>query len=104
MTSPIDRLFLLEREFADPAYPDARFFCRQCILVEGLLAMFPERTAALEVVRVPWPRPRRVVIDAIGEENQGLPALALREGGFISDIDALLEALRDRHGFPEPHP
>ena len=47
----MDTLFLLEHEFEDPALAGRRFYCRDCILVEGLLAKFPERTANLNVVR-----------------------------------------------------
>ncbi len=53
----------------------------------------------------------------MGEENQSLPLLILSEGSsskyqtgtykglnFISDKDAILKALTERHGFPESHP
>ena len=104
MTGKADRLFILEREFTDPAFPDSTFYCRDCILIEGLLAMFPDRATSLEVVRVPWPRPRTLVIDALGEANQNLPAIAFADGGFANEITAVLAALHSRHGFPECHP
>ena len=88
-----DRLFILDREFDDPAFPGSTFYCRDCILIEGLLAMFPDRTANLEVIRVPWPRPRPLVVDAIGELNQNLPALVFSDGGFVNEIKLLLETL-----------
>ena len=130
----MDTLFLLEHEFEDPALPilpelgsgrgiarsaverPRTFYCRDCILLEGLLAKFPERTAKLNIVRLPYPRPRHAVVDAIGEENQWLPVLVLGDGDtdlptgedqgtrFINDIHTLLAALHERHGFPEPHP
>ena len=99
-----DTLFLLEHEFADPSLGGERvFYCKDCITIEGLLAAFPERAAKLDVVRVPWPRPRAAVIEAIGVENQNLPALVW-DGGFANEIEALLSALHQRHGFPERHP
>lgn len=98
-----DRLFLLESQFADPALPGRAFYCRDCITIEGLLAAFPERAAGIDVVRVPYPRPRAAVIEAIGEANQNLPALVW-DGGFANEIEALLAALHTRHGFPERHP
>jgi len=99
-----DTLFLLEHEFADPALGGERvFYCKDCLTIEGLLATFPERAAKLDVVRVPWPRPRAAVVAAIGEANQNLPALVW-EGGFANEIEALLRALHERHGFPERHP
>jgi hypothetical protein len=98
-----DRLFLLESEFDDPALPGRKFYCRDCITIEGLLAAFPERAANIDVIRVPYPRPRAAVIEAIGEANQNLPALVW-DGGFANEIEALLAALHARHGFPERHP
>lgn len=98
-----DRLFLLESEFDDPALPGRKFHCRDCITIEGLLAAFPECAAKIEVIRVPYPRPRAAVIEAIGEANQNLPALVW-DGGFANEIEALLAALHARHGFPERHP
>ena len=100
-----DTLFLLEHQFADPALGGERvFYCKDCITIEGLLATFPERAAKLDVVRVAWPRPRAVVVEALGEANQNLPALAFAEGGFVNEIEALLATLAKRHGFPERHP
>lgn len=100
-----DTLFLLDSEWADPAYGGERkFYCKDCVTIDGLLALFPERAANIDVVRVAWPRPRAAVVAAIGEENQGLPALVFGEGGFVSEIEALLAALATRHGFPERHP
>jgi hypothetical protein len=99
-----DTLFLLEHAFADPALGGGRaFYCKDCMTIEGLLACFPERAASIEVVRVAWPRPRAAVVDAIGAENQNLPALVW-DGGFANEIEALLAALAERHGFPERHP
>jgi hypothetical protein len=99
-----DALYLLDREFADPALPGRSFYCKDCATVEGLLAAFPDRAARLDVVRVAYPRPRAAVIAAIGEANQNLPALAFAEGGCVNEIEALLAALHTRHGFPERHP
>lgn len=104
-----DRLFLLEREYADPEFGGERvFYCKDSITIEGLLAAFPDRAAKLEVVRVPWPRPRAAVVAAIGAAHQTLPALVWTrengETGFANEIEPLLAALAERHGFPERHP
>lgn len=102
--SPRDRLYLLEHEFADPALGGQVYYCKDCMTVEGLLATFPALAANIDVIRVPWPRPRAAVVEAIGEANQNLPALVFGEGGFANEIEALLTALHTRHGFPERHP
>jgi hypothetical protein len=104
-----DTLFLLDPDWADPALGGERhFYCKDSITVEGLLATFPERAQNIDLVRIAWPRPRAAVIEAIGEENQNLPALVWTEEdgsiGFANDIETLLAALATRHGFPERHP
>lgn len=99
-----DTLFLLDHEWADPALGGERvFYCKDCMTIEGLLATFPDRAANIDVVRVPWPRPRAQVVAAVGEANQNLPALVW-DNGFANEIEALLAALHTRHGFPERHP
>ncbi|MBT0668701.1 DUF3088 family protein [Novosphingobium profundi] len=105
MTSTKDTLFVLDTDWADPELGGARrFYCKDCVTVEGLLALFPERAARIEVVRVGWPRPRAAVVERLGEANQNLPALVFAEGGFANEIEAILAALHTRHGFPERHP
>jgi hypothetical protein len=103
-----DTLYLLDREAPDPAHPGRLFYCQDCMTVEGLLAAFPDRAAAIQVVRVPWPRPRAAVVAAIGEANQNLPALVWTQADgttrFANDMPGLLAALHARHGFPERHP
>ncbi|WP_035706588.1 DUF3088 family protein, partial [Bradyrhizobium genomosp. I (2014)] len=60
---------------------------------------------------------RQPVIALVGEQNQSLPLLVLADGAtsphqtgshagraFIADKDAILAALSERHGFPDPHP
>lgn len=112
-----DRLLLLRPDFADPAYPGRHFYCWHCALIEGVLASFPTLAERLDVERVAWPKPRQAVIPLVGEENQSLPLLVLAIGAtsphqtgsyqgraFIADKDAILAALSERHGFPDPHP
>ena len=112
-----DKLFLLEPDFEDPSYPNMRFYCWHCALIEGVLSSFPNLADNLEVERVPWPRPRRSVVDMVGEENQSLPLLILAQGEdsefktgsfgkvtLIADKDKILSVLTERHGFPLPHP
>lgn len=112
-----DLLFLLRPDFEDPAFPGQRFYCWHCALIEGVLASFPALSGRLDVERIAWPRPRQAVIALLGEENQSLPLLVLADGAtsphqtgsyrgraFVADKDAILAALSERHGFPDPHP
>jgi hypothetical protein len=111
-----DRLYILDTQFDDPAFPGQSFYCRDCITVDGLLSAFPKAAATLEIVRIAYPRPRQDVIALLGEANQNLPVLVLdndapadladgeHEGTyFVGDLKALLHALHIRHGFPEAH-
>ncbi len=112
-----DTLYLLRPGFEDPTYPGQRFYCWHCVLLDGLLASFPQLAEKLDVKRIEWPRPRKAVIDLVGEDNQSLPLLILADGehsthltgiyqghAFIADKDGILAALSERHGFPVPHP
>lgn len=112
-----DRLYLLDDEFPDEALPGRSFYCRDCITVAGLLAAFPEKATGLDVIRVPFKRPRAEVIAAIGQDNQEAPVLVLGEDApddlatgahdgvrFVNELRPLLHALHVRHGFPEQHP
>lgn len=111
------KLFLLEPSFEDAAYPGQRFFCRYGTLVEGVLNNFPEVRDHIEIERVAFPRPRAVVIEAIGEANQALPVLVLPAGetrdaatgsanghAFAAGAEAILATLAERHGIPLVHP
>lgn len=113
----MDSLFLVKPGFQDPSYPDTIFYCWHCALIEGILYSFPDLTENLSVHRIAWPKPRRPVLELVGEENQSVPLLVLAEGtrsafqtgiyngrAFIAEKDAILSALTERHGFPEPHP
>jgi hypothetical protein len=112
-----DTLILLNPDFADPAFPGRRFYCRHCVLLEGLLASFPHLAGRVDVLRVAWERPRSAVVALLGEDNQSLPALILAEDGadyagarchherwFLNDFEEIMRALSVRHGFPDPHP
>jgi hypothetical protein len=112
-----DKLFLLEPNFEDPAYPRRRFYCWHCALLEGVLASFPGLAHRLDVERVAWPRPRSTVIDLVGDDNQSLPLLVLADDAgeelatafyqgrrFVAGTDAILRVLSVRHAIPEPHP
>lgn len=115
----LDTLFLLDVNFQDPAYPDTTFYCWHCMLIEGLLAKYPTLQDRLQIIRVAWSKPRQVVVDLLGPENQSLPALILAPGEdpsfdpeckthgahqFINDLDGILKALAMRHGIARPHP
>ncbi len=106
-----DILYLIAPDFEVPGRDDGPFVCPFCNQIEGLLASFPQLALDIEVIRVPFQRPRAPVVALVGEDNQALPLLILgndppadaRNHGqvqFISDTDRILELLAIRHGFP----
>ncbi|MBZ4421406.1 DUF3088 domain-containing protein [Myxococcus sp. RHSTA-1-4] len=115
---PSDVLFLLAPDFEDPAYPGVRFYCEHCAQVEGVLGYYPQAARALDVRRIPFPRPRAAVVELVGEENQWLPLLVLGDGSndhgcatgthegrrFIRGKDGIARWLSARFGVAVPHP
>jgi hypothetical protein len=112
-----DTLILIKPDFLDPGFPDTRFYCWHCCLLEGLLVSFPALQTRLNIVRIEWPKPRQEVIQLIGEDNQSLPVLIFADDApkqygarhfngrqFVADKDDILQALSSRHNIPAPHP
>lgn len=112
-----DRLFLLNAPVEDPAYPGELFYCEHCVLMEGLIASWPELNDRLDIQRIGWPRPRPEITGLLGEANQSCPVLVLSDNGegcdgvqqnggtfFINNKDAILKALARRHNIPSAHP
>lgn len=109
-----DTLYLIQPGFEDVRQPGPYFVCPHCNVLEGLLASFPKLAEQLDVVRVPFPRPRAAVIAAVGEEHQSLPLLvfggdapsdaqAAGDKRFVNQSKRIAELLAQRHGFPLQH-
>lgn len=112
-----DRLFMLKPGYQDGG--EGPFYCPGSLKLEGLLAWFPQVRQALDVQYIEFPRPRRVLVDLIGEDNQGAPVLVL--GGsapagvdrshvkrhnateFVNGSDHILAYLSAVHGLPTDH-
>lgn len=111
-----DKLFLVQPDFVDPALPGQRYYCWHCALLEGVLAYFPALQDRIEVVRLPWARPRQALIDLGSATDQSLPLLVREDGPasnsnigrtgrqLIRGKDEILQALTDHYGLPHPHP
>jgi len=114
-----DLLLLLEPGFTDPDHPGVRFICPDGAPIEGLLAGDPGKLAALDIQRLPFAKPRQVVVDALDAEHQSLPVLILGdeqplpadaqhvqqlgEKHFVTDTHRILDLLAERHGFFKLH-
>ncbi|MBS0563688.1 MAG: DUF3088 domain-containing protein [Proteobacteria bacterium] len=113
---PKDTIYLIEPGFEDAKKPGKRYFCPHCNQIEGILASNPGLKDKVEIVRVPFARPRRPVIERIGEENQGLPVLVLADKSpapaaaqshgatrFVPETRDIIAFLVDRFDVPHPH-
>jgi hypothetical protein len=114
-----DQLFLLEPDFM--AGPRGPCYCPACATLEGVLAFYPRLREVLDVQYVEFPRPRPRVVEAIGAENQGLPALVVASNPaadlalagldvrewqgrrFLQSAGDIGRYLARRHGIGEPH-
>jgi len=112
-----DLLILIQPGFPDPKLSDHKlYYCPHCNVLEGLLASFPDLKDRIDVLRVPFARPRPAVIERIGAENQGLPVLIFADAAtapddasefngtrFVSATKRIAELLAERHGIPYSH-
>lgn len=98
------KLFLLKADFKDPELnDDKRYFCPDCVMIEGLLSYYPRLTEELDVKYVNFARPRTVLVDLLGEENQSCPVLVLEDGSFINDPAAIIKHFIEKHQIGHPH-
>jgi len=110
-----DLLFLLSPGFRDG--DGAPYYCPACTIFEGLIRLYPQLAEQIEVHHVAFPRPRPVIVDLIGQENQSCPVLVLgttitnpgltiKTAGnrqFIDDPQEIGNYLSSKYGIPRPH-
>lgn len=110
-------LILLEPGFDDPAFPGTVYFDRYSALLEGVLRSYPHLEKQISVHRVAFERPRRLVADLAGEQNQTLPRLVLPAGveteqpgpsyadrRSVAGAGAIIATLVELYGIAPPHP
>lgn len=112
-----DILFLLEPGFEENA---THWFCPYSAQVVGFLEYFPAARATLDVREVGFAKPRRPIVELIGEELQSCPVLVLatdsevpdelredvivsRGQRVISATKSILRYLATSRGLPLPH-
>jgi hypothetical protein len=74
-------LFILKPGFYDGE--EGPFFCPHSAALEGFIKYAPEIEEMVIVTRVEFQRPRKEIIDLIGEDNQGSPVLVLDDDSEI---------------------
>jgi hypothetical protein len=110
-------LFLLKPGFK--ANEGGPFYCPGCAVVEGFLKYAPEIETRIDIRRIEFPRPRKEIVDLLGEANQGCPVLVLDESSafpteakkseetgraYLSDAREICEFLGRTFGVVRPHP
>lgn len=111
-----DTLFLLAPGFADHGQI---WFCPYSAQVMGMLTYYPALRATVDVIELPFPRPRQPLIDLLGEAHQAPPMLVLGAGApdevpgvaigasggrrFVSKTLEILRYLAATRGLPAPH-
>ncbi len=108
-----DQLFLMKPGFTNAGI--GPFYCGDSVPVEGLLSFFPSLRAAVDVTYVDFPRPRRAIVDLVGEDHQSVPVLVLADNAavppsvevrsangrhFIDDERHIRTYLSERHDLP----
>src|SRR5215813_10312303 len=101
-----DRLYILKAPFEDG---EQSWYCNDCATLEGALLANPHWNEAIEVRRIPFPRPRRELVELVGEAHQGLPMLVMAAKGapmhalhigdyaILKDVREIGWALATRH-------
>lgn len=114
------KLFLLKPDFLDANMDkDAKFYCPSCAQVLGIITYYPELREKLDIIFIDFKRPRKEIVDLIGEENQGCPNLIfskeevagldvgyLNEYGdyyFQNKVPLIAEFLAEQYGIGVPH-
>ena len=112
----MDILFLLNPNFTDGARDSEgkRYYCPSCAFLEGVLHYCPELRERLDIRYIDYPRPRREIIELVGDANQGCPNLVLDPAnhGFVdasrfyragdrlhtNDTKVIVDYLAERYG------
>ena len=111
-----DTLFMLKPGFEDQGRV---CFCPYAAQVAGFLSYYPQVRDTLDIVELAWPRPRKPLVDLLGEENQATPILVLGpdaapapervtiathgEYRFVAKTIEVIRYLAATRGVPGPH-
>jgi hypothetical protein len=94
MTSS-DRLFVYRPGFSDRG---TDWFCPYSAQVIGYLAYYPAVRETLEIVELELTKPRRPLVDLVGEANDAAPCLVLGSASPRA-VDGVTIAERQGHCF-----
>lgn len=75
----MDILFLLAPNFTDDQRDkDGKlYYCPDCALIEGVLSYYPDLREKFDIRYIQHPKPRREIVELVGDAFQGCPNLIL---------------------------
>ena len=118
----MEKLFLLKPDFIDVKIDNVGklYYCHQCAMIAGIIKFYPQLETMLEINYVDFKRPRKAIIELIGEDNQSCPVLIIENSQdqnvdisyfnsygdklFINSTDSILKYLSEKYGIGNPHP
>lgn len=110
-----DKLFVYRPGFDDKG---ARWFCPYSAQVMGFLGYYPQVRDTLDVVELEFARPRKPLVELLGEDHQSAPMLVLdgeavrvpdvklgqaNNHQFVEKTIEILRYLAATRGLPAPH-
>ncbi|KZN30418.1 hypothetical protein N480_05555 [Pseudoalteromonas luteoviolacea S2607] len=96
------KLFVLKMPFEDG--PGKMWICSHCAMIEGALSVNTHWHEKVEVQRLEFERPRKVLVDLLGADKQWLPVLVLESGDTITEPVEIINYLAEQFGGAAAHP
>ncbi|KKE82244.1 hypothetical protein N481_25040 [Pseudoalteromonas luteoviolacea S4047-1] len=84
--------------------PGKTWICAHCALIEGALSVNKHWEADIEVHRIDFPKPRKMLVDLLGEDKQWLPVLIQSDKSPITDPIEIVNTLAEQFGGASVHP
>jgi hypothetical protein len=92
-----DQLYLLRPGFMNAGI--GPLYCSDSAPVEGVLSFFPNLRDLIDVHYIEFPRPRSVLVQALGDEHQSVPVLILASGRTLRKDMPEVKSARGRNFF-----
>ncbi|MDP2572638.1 DUF3088 family protein [Vibrio penaeicida] len=94
-------LFVLKMPFQDEG---ESWICSHCALIEGAIQVNQRWEDHIDIRRIDFPKPRREVVELIGEDKQWLPVLILEDNVTLTDPIEIINYLASTFGGAKVHP
>ncbi|MBQ4837821.1 MULTISPECIES: DUF3088 family protein [Pseudoalteromonas] len=96
------KLFVLKMPFEDG--PNKSWICSHCAMIEGALLVNKHWESKVDMHRLDFPKPRKVLVELLGEDKQWLPVLVLPDGETLTDPTEIINCLAEKYGGAAVHP